>query len=171
MQGVKKLWFIPFPPSYDSTFDLGNSREFLSAKKLSIDERLLFGLEKASKLNYKMIFIWRIIRLNENIVESICWSSMQYFYIRGFAILKNWSGDDSFRFRANKILKRFKMEKLNCETLIFTRIWGLFVVSMNNNHLSFQFLIRIKFRMNSHECTIENEQMKTFLEYENKYQT
>lgn len=72
MQGVKKLWFIPFPPSYDSTFDLGNSREFLSAKKLSIDERLLFGLEKASKLNYKMIFIWRIIRLNENIVESIC---------------------------------------------------------------------------------------------------
>lgn len=41
---------------------------------------------------------------------------------------------------------------------------------MNNN--IFRFLIRIKdeFRW-IYECTIENEEMKTFLEYENKYQT
>lgn len=125
-----------------------------------------YFLEEANKLNYKMIFIWRIIRLNENIVESICWSSMQYFYVT-FERLRFWRIDDSFRFRANKILERFKMEKMNCETLIFTRMRGSFVISMKNNI----FLIRIKFRMNSHECTIENEQMKTFLEYENKYQT
>lgn len=91
---------------------------------------------------------------------------MQYFYVT-FEGLRFWRIDDSFRFRANKILERFKMEKMNCETLIFTRMRDSFVVSMKNNI----FLIRIKFRMNSHECTIENEQMKTFLEYENKYQT
>lgn len=40
---------------------------------------------------------------------------------------------------------------------------------MNNN--IFRFLIRIKDEFRIYECTIENEEMKTFLEYENKYQT
>lgn len=55
------------PPSYDSMFDLENSREFLSAKKLSIDERWKRRVNWITRwFLFGELFGWS---MNKNIVE------------------------------------------------------------------------------------------------------
>lgn len=56
------------PPSYDSMFDLENSREFLSAKKLSIDERWKRRVNWITRwFLFGELFGWS---MNKNIVEG-----------------------------------------------------------------------------------------------------
>lgn len=115
------------PPSYDSMFDLENSREFLSAKKLSIDERWKRRVNWITRwFLFGELFGWS---MNKNIVERylLIFDAIFYVTFEGLReVLKNWSGDDSFRFRANKIRNVSRWLE-NCEALIFTRTWGSFV--------------------------------------------